>query len=74
MANIELKETLLRSIQQLTLIQQLRLLEFIDSLLGLKKGGEPKGFLKFVGAIPSHDLKEMESAIKDCEQIDEDEW
>ena len=74
MSNIELQESIIRSIQQLTLVQQLRLLDFINSLLTIKREGESKGLLKFVGAFEKEDLREMEKAIEDCEQIDEDEW
>lgn len=74
MSNIELQESIIRSIRQLTLIQQLRLLDFINSMLKIKREGEPEGLLKFVGAFEKEDLQEMEQALEDCEQIDEDEW
>jgi hypothetical protein len=74
MSNIELQESIIRSIQQLTLIQQLKLLDFINSMLKIKREGEPKGLLKFVGVFEREDLQEMEKALEDCEQIDEDEW
>lgn len=74
MSNIELQESIIRSIRQLTLIQQLRLLDFINSMLRIKQEGEPEGLLKFVGAFEKEDLQEMEQALEDCEQIDEDEW
>jgi hypothetical protein len=74
MSNIELQESIIRSIQQMTLVQQLRLLDFINSMLKIKREGEPKGLLKFVGAFEKEDLQEMEQALEDCEQIDENEW
>lgn len=74
MSNSELQESIIRSIQQLTLVQQLRLLDFINSMLRIKREGEPKGLLKFVGTFEKEDLQEMEQALEDCEQIDEDEW
>ena len=74
MSNIELQESIIRSIQQLTFIQQLKLLDFINSMLKIKREGEPKGLLKFVGVFEKEDIQEMEKAIEDCEQIDEDEW
>ena len=74
MSNIELQESIIRSIQQLTLIQQLRLLDFINSMIKIRREGEPEGLLKFVGAFEKEDLQEMEQALEDCEQIDEDEW
>jgi hypothetical protein len=74
MSNIELQESIIRSIRQLILIQQLRLLDFINSMLKIKREGEPEGLLKFVGAFEKEDLQEMEQAQEDCEQIDEDEW
>jgi hypothetical protein len=74
MSNIELQESIIRSIRQLTLIQQLRLLDFINSMLRIKREGEPEGLLKFVGAFEKEDLQEMEQALEDCEQIDENEW
>ena len=74
MSNIELQDSIIRSIRQLTLIQQLKLLDFINSMLKIKQEGEPKGLLKFAGAFEKEDLQEMEKALEDCEQIDEDEW
>lgn len=74
MSNIELQDFITRSISQLSLPQQLKLLDFINSLVVIKKEGKPEGLLKFAGAFGKEDLAEMTKALDDCEQIDEDEW
>jgi len=74
MSNIELQGSIIQLVQQLTAIQQLKLLEIINAMLGPRQEGSPKGLLKFVGLFEKDDLEEMELALKDCEQIDEDEW
>lgn len=74
MTNIEIQESINRSISQLSLPQQLKLLDFIKSLIVKKQDGKPEGLLKFAGIFAKEDLKEIEKALVDCEQIDEDEW
>ncbi len=74
MTKIEIQDSIARSVSQLSLPQQLRLLDFIKSLLVKKEEGSDKGLLRFAGAFTKDDLEEMEKALEDCEQIDEDEW
>lgn len=74
MSNIEIQDSIVRSIGQLSLPQQVKLLDFIKSLLVIKQEGKPEGLLRFAGAFEKEDLKEMEEALEDCEQIDEDGW
>jgi len=73
MTNIEIQDSIIRSISQLSLPQQMKLLDFIKSLIVKKQEGRPEGLLKFAGAFAKEDLKEMENALEDCEKIDEDE-
>lgn len=73
-ANMQLQTSIEEAIQQLTTVQQVKLLEFIQALLQLKEKHSPQKLLQFVGKIDHKSLREMEEAIKDCEQIDEDEW
>lgn len=74
MSNIEIQDSIVQSIGQLSLPQQVKLLDFIKSLLVIKQEGKPEGLLRFAGAFSKEDLKEMEKALEDCEQIDEDGW
>jgi hypothetical protein len=62
-----------QSLGQLSPHQQIKLLEFIESMFNEKKNkGE---LLEFAGAIEPSDLKEMEAAITEgCEKIDNNEW
>jgi len=53
--------------------QQLDLLNYLKSLLE-KDDITNKGLLKLAGSISSQDLKLMENAIEDCQQIDADGW
>ncbi len=74
MTNFEIQESLAQSISQLTLSQQLKLLDFIKSIQIKKQKKKPDDLLKFAGAFDQEALKEMKNAIKDCEQIDDNEW
>jgi hypothetical protein len=72
--NTEIK--ILTLLKELTELQKLRLVDFLEAILGqtstLKK---PKNLLKFAGCIPSSDLALMQKSIEeDCNKIDEDEW
>lgn len=73
--NMEIQESILSSIKRLTLDQQIKLLNFINSMIETREEVSNKNnLLKFVGVFEKEDLKEMEDAIEDCEKIDEDEW
>jgi hypothetical protein len=62
-----------QSISQLDKYQQIKLLEFINSLfLNVKQ--ETNKLLKYEGCISKEELKLMKSAIADCEKIDHNEW
>lgn len=74
MTNAEVQNSIIRSINQLSLAQQLRLLDFIKSLIVKKQEVRPEGVLKFAGAFEKEDLQEIEKALEDCGQIDENEW
>lgn len=72
---MEVQESILSSIKRLTLVQQIKLLDFINSMIETRQEVSNKNnLLKFVGVFEKEDLKEMEEAIEDCEKIDEDEW
>ena len=62
-----------QSISRLDKFQQIKLLEFVDSLvLNIKQ--EPNKLLKFEGCIEKSELELMKTAIADCEKIDTNEW
>lgn len=54
--------------------QQYKLLEFINAMLAGQRVEKPKGILQFAGIFDASDTREFEASLKDCEQIDEDEW
>lgn len=74
MTHIEITKSITRSIGRLSLPQQLKLLDFIKSLIGKKNEPQIAGILQFAGAFESQDLSEMESGIEDCSQTDLNEW
>lgn len=61
------------SFGQLSPYQQLKLLEFVESMISEKRN---KGdLLKFAGAIEKSELDLMQTAIEEgCEKIDRNEW
>lgn len=60
-------------IGQLSPYQQIKLLEFVESMITAKSN---KGdLLKFAGAIEKSELDMMQAAIEEgCEKIDNHEW
>lgn len=62
-----------QSLGQLSPYQQIKLLEFVESMISAKTN---KGdLLKFVGAIEKSELDLMQAAIEEgCEKIDSNEW
>jgi len=69
----EISKNFERSLGQLSPYQQIKLLEFVESMISAKKN---KGdLLKFAGAIEKSELDLMQAAIEDgCEKIDSHEW
>ena len=62
-----------QSLGQLSPFQQIKLLEFVESMISAKTN---KGdLLKFAGAIEKSELDLMQAAIEEgCEKIDSNEW
>lgn len=71
-----LERQILDEIGQLEEPEQRRVLEYVRMLSrGTIRGVPGTSLLKWVGAIPSEDLKEMSKAIEEgCERIDHDGW
>lgn len=74
MTHIEITKSITRSIGRLSLPQQLKLLDFIKSLISRESEPKIAGILQFAGAFEKRDLSEMESAIEDCSKTDLHEW
>ncbi len=62
-----------RSVSQLDKFQQIKLLEFINSLF-LNAKQDTNKLLKYAGCIAKDDLNLMKTAITDCDKIDQNEW
>jgi len=68
----DLQMLIWQSVSKLDKYQQIKLLEFINSLS--LNVNETNKLLKYVGCISKDELKLMKSAIADCEKIDHNEW
>ena len=63
------------ALQRLNEIQQTKLLDFIECMVGKLPTVSANALLSFAGSIPTEDLHLMQSAIQhDCSQIDAHEW
>jgi len=69
----EIQNLIWKSVSQLDKYQQIKLLEFINSLFFNQKKEKNK-LLNYAGCITKEDLKLVKIAIKDCENLDENEW
>ena len=73
MSELEIQQSILRALSRMSLAQQYKLLEFINSMIAVQRV-EPKGILRFAGVFDASDAQEFKASLKDCEQIDKDEW
>ncbi len=73
MGKLEIQKSIIKALSEMSLVQQMKLLEFINSMLGISSGRKPKGILQFAGAFDATDTKEFEAFLKDTRQIDTDE-
>ncbi len=72
---LEIKNRIADALQKLSLVQQVKLLDFINAMVGtMPEASDKNKLLKFAGVFDEKDIVEMKSAIKDCEKIDKDEW
>ena len=76
MARNPVAERIMEQVGKLPLEEQRRVLEFAEALAITKPRGVPgKELLRFAGAIPRDQLKQMSDAIEEgCEQIDAGSW
>jgi len=74
MGELEIQQSIIKALGRMSIVQQLKLLEFINSMMVMPQKKKPKGILRFAGSFDATDTQEFESSLKDCEQIDEDGW
>lgn len=72
MATTYVKDNLIAQVEKLPYDLQLRVLDFVKSLI--PKGVTGKNLLQFEGTIPVDDLERMSKAIEECEKVDTSEW
>ena len=72
---LNIQKHIIRAIQQLSIVQQAKLLDFINAMLGkAPKPSNKAAILGFAGSFDKQSIQEMNEALEDCEQIDENEW
>ena len=71
-----IRDKLLEQLDQLSLPQQRKVLDFADALVQAKPRGVPgKELAQYIGLIDEQSLREMQEAIEEhCGRIDPDEW
>ncbi len=73
MTTASIKNNLAAQLDKLPYNLQLRVLDFVKSLI--PTGVKGKNLLRFEGAIPADDLQLMSKAIEEgCEKVDTSEW
>ena len=73
MINTFIKESLIDQLDKIPYDLQIRVLEFVRSLI--PKGVAGKNLLRFEGAISADDLQSISKSIEEnCEKIDTHEW
>lgn len=72
---LNIQNHIINAVQRLSLVQQIKLLDFINAMLGkAPKPSNKEAILEFAGSFDDQAIQEMNEALEDCEQIDEDEW
>lgn len=71
--NNDIQKLIMQSVSQLDKNQQIKLLEFINSLF-IPAEKESNPLLQFAGCIDADELNLMKTAISDCDKIDHNEW
>lgn len=74
MSEFEIQQSIIKALKRMSLVQQIKLLEFVNSMLSASVTKKPKGILNFSGIFDDTTAQEFEASLKDCEQIDQDEW
>ena len=72
---LNIQNHIIKAIQQLSVVQQRKLLDFINAMLGnVSKPSNKEVIIQFAGSFDKQSIHEMNEALEDCEQIDENEW
>ncbi len=74
MSELEIQQSIIKAMSRMSPVQQIKLLEFVNSMLSEPVTTKAKGILKYSGVFDDATVREFEAAMKDCEQIDENEW
>ncbi len=74
MSELEIQQSIINAMSRMSLVQQIKLLEFINSMLSTPVAKKHKGILKYSGVFDDATTQEFEASLKDCEQIDQNEW
>ena len=74
MSEIEIQQSIIRAMNNMTIVQKIKLLETAASLLSNPISSKPSGILKFAGIFDRDTAKEFHDALKECDQIDKNDW
>ncbi|MGB4847017.1 MAG: hypothetical protein WBP41_03815 [Saprospiraceae bacterium] len=73
MSELEIQQSIIQALNRLSMVQKLKLLESIKSMLAVTTIEKHKGLLQFSNVFDSADTHEFKLSLKDTEQIDKDE-
>lgn len=71
MGELEIQQSILKALNKMSFVQQVKLLEFINSMQAYSSMGKGKDILQLAGIFDSIDTDDFESALKDTEYIDD---
>jgi hypothetical protein len=69
MSELEIQHSILSALSRMSVTQQYKLLEFINSMLAVQRLEKPKGILRFIGVFDATDAQEFKASLRDCEQM-----
>ncbi len=71
MSEAEIQQSMIKAISRMSLVQQVKLLEFVNSMLSKPAAEEKKGILSYSGVLDDKAVREFEASLKDCQQIEQ---
>lgn len=74
MSKLDIQHSILDALSMMSVTQQHKLLEFINSMTTVQRLEKPKSILRFAGMFDAADDQEFKASLGDCKRIDQNKW
>ncbi|NUQ23256.1 MAG: hypothetical protein HUU34_04840 [Saprospiraceae bacterium] len=59
MSELEIQQFIIKALNRMSSVQQVKLLEFIDAMLAISKAEKPRDILQFAGVFDAEDVRSL---------------